>query len=509
MAKMKKNSILPVMGLDPSKPAEYIDDQATPNCKNISINRFTIQKRLGTIQNGLSVGERILAYRELVNDDAHDLLRIGITTVYSMGYDEASWTDRAYTPLTADSKYRVDTALPLLAGKRILVFTNGKDLIRKWVGGSTEADDTPLGGATAIRAKYCIDYGSYLVLANIKYAGVNATMRVWWSDTGNPELWSGGNAGSKDLTEDSEDITGLSVYGNYLCIHKETAIYIGYLIDTTSVFHFERKNTGVGTVCFATIQNLPNGDQVFLARDGIHLFNGVSAPLIDSPIMDELRESMNSEQIYKCWSVVVNDKNEYWVGIPCGDQEEPETVYKYNYALGVCHKDIRAGITAVSKYTSGAQGTWANQVGTWAQATGQWDDTGTTKLFKTVIFGSSTGISSSQADTANDIDVAIDSVWESKDYQDEIGRMCRWLEMQLWAKGNSVKVEYSTDSGSTWSTIETKTLSADYPSDVSPLTLYFDVVSTKIRFRFSNNVLNEQFNLKQFVVWYGLREMTR
>jgi len=79
--------------------------------------------------------------------------------------------------------------------------------------------------------------------------------------------------------------------------------------------------------------------------------------------------------------------------------------------------------------------------------------------------------------------------------------------MEVWAKGNTLKVEYSTDQGSTWTTATTLILSTDYPDDSSPLMVYFDVVSSKIRFRFSNNVASEIFQLKQFILYYRPREM--
>lgn len=513
MVKLKKQSLLPILGLNPSMPAEYIDDRETPNCQNISIDRYCIQKRIGSVQIGdpndseTEIGERILAYRELYAGSAHNFLRIGLTKVHSMNYSDGKWTDRANAALTGTDVDRVDTALPILSGARILTFTNGVDNIRKWAGGVN--DDADLGGSPPL-AKYMIDYETYLIIANVTSGGTNYPMRVQWSDTGAPETWSGGQAGSKELSEDGQDITGLSIFGNYVCVHKESAIYLGYLVDTSSVFKFDRKNTGVGTVCFATIQNLPNGEQAFLARNGIHLFNGISAPLIPSPIMDELREGINAEYLYKCWSELIEEENEYWVGVPIGSQTEPSTVYKYNYLTGRCFKDTRTNITASGRFSATSQLSWSDQVGSWKQATGKWDDIKVTALFKTVAFGDTSGVSSKRTDYPNDISTAIDAFWESKDYQSEdIGRMCRWQKIQLWAKGNSVKIEYSTDAGSTWKTIATQTLGADYPADSSPIELYFDAVSTKIRFRFSNNVVDEQFNLKQFIPWYTEREMAQ
>jgi hypothetical protein len=503
--KNKKHALIPALGLDSSKPAVYIDDRATPSCENISIDRYTIKKRLGTSQLGTTASERLLAYEELYTGGAYNLLRVGLTIVESMNYTTGVWTDRANAALTADSTYRVDTALPLLSGSRIMVFTNYKDNPRKWVGGAS--DDADLGGSPP-KAKFCLDYETYLVFGYINDGGTEYPMRIQWSDTGDPETWSGGNSRSKDLTEDGNDITGISIFGNYISVHKESGIYIGYLVATSSIFKFERRNTGVGTICFATIQNLPTGEQAFLARDGIHLFNGVSAPLIPSPIMDELKEGLNPEYVHKAWSVLMEEKDEYWLGIPLGSQTEPETVYKYNYRTGQCYKDSRTGITAVGKYTAAAQATWGDQVGTWQEASGAWNDVSLLKLFPNIIFGDSAGVSSKRDNVNNDIAVAISAFWISKDYEsDSKGELSRWQKIEVWAKGNTLKAEYSVDRGSTWTTITTFTLSADYPGDDSPLIGWFDVVSSKIRFRFSNSVASETFTLKQFITYYTRREM--
>jgi len=81
--------------------------------------------------------------------------------------------------------------------------------------------------------------------------------------------------------------------------------------------------------------------------------------------------------------------------------------------------------------------------------------------------------------------------------------------MEIWAKGNNVKLEYSTDRGDTWNEVDTYTLAGSYPSDDSPVIAYFDVVSTKIRYRFSNRAKSEAFTLKQFVSKYMDREVRR
>ena len=66
--------------------------------------------------------------------------------------------------------------------------------------------------------------------------------------------------------------------------------------------------------------------------------------------------------------------------------------------------------------------------------------------------------------------------------------------------GNDVDIDYSIDSGITWTNIETSALGSEYPEDYAPDILYFDVLSSKIRFRFRNSTLAETFYLKQFMM---------
>jgi hypothetical protein len=87
------------------------------------------------------------------------------------------------------------------------------------------------------------------------------------------------------------------------------------------------------------------------------------------------------------------------------------------------------------------------------------------------------------------------------------GRLVNWQLMQVWAKGSGLTAYYSTDGGVTFTEIGTLTLSADYPTDDDPDYLYFDVVSSKIRFRFRNNTTGETFTLKQFALEAVPREV--
>lgn len=507
---MRKRVPLPIIGLDVSQPGEFLDSRSTPDCENVCIERSVITKRLGTSAMGsaFSNGERILALPELEVNDQGYLLRIGLTKVELYNKVAETWSSVANTALTGVEDDRVDFAFPLLSGSKILTFTNFRDNIRKYTGSGNDAD---LGG-TPPKCRYMIAYGSYLVLAHIE----SYPHRVQWSDTGAPETWTGGNTGVQDLLEDADEITGIGVFGDFLTVHKRSAIYNGYLVPSSEIFRFDRKATGVGTCCFATIQNITvTGEQIFLAADGFHLYNGTTAPAIPSSINDEIRDSLNPSELHKCWSVLLHERDEYWCAVPLGDETEPNTIFKYNYRTGQCYKDTRTNISAAGTFENTQGYTWDQKTNTWDSDTTRWNDLIYLSLNEVICFGSTAGVTTKRAAVYNDNGSAVSAYWTSKDYTaqdfgfDDTGILMRWNELQVWAKGSGMDSEYSTDGGTTWTAITTFTLSSDYPTDAAPLFGYFDVTSTRIRFRFSNDTAGESFSLKQFKIKATAREEIR
>jgi predicted NUDIX family NTP pyrophosphohydrolase len=286
---------------------------------------------------------------------------------------------------------------------------------------------------------------------------------------------------------------------------------VGYRVSTSDVFRFDRRDTGAGTVAHATIQNLPNG-QAFLARDGIRVFNGTTAPLIEADIMDEIREGANPQYIYKAISKLVREKDEYWVALPIGSQTEPETVYKYNYRTGQVHKDYRTNLTAFGEFEATDQVTWDDIETSWDAYPARWNDVINLSSAPTISIGHSDGTVTKRQGVYNDDEAPIDAFWTSKDFGapdfgvDDPGKLLRWQGMDLWAKGSSLVLSYSTDCGLTWTVVKTQTLESDYPSDSSPIRIYFDFVSSKARFKFRNADDDSAFTLKQFMAIATLRE---
>lgn len=500
----KKTKILeplPILGEDTSKPGEYLTARATTYARNIRIKRGLIQKRPGTEVLGDSLGERVQRLIELDTGESKHFYRIGPTKFEEMNKTTLVWTSRANAPLTAADTDMVSVALPVLAGVRILIYTNNVDAIRKCTGSGNDAD---LGGSPPL-AKFMLYFGAYVILAFITDGGNVFPWRVQWCDTNDPEEWSDGNADSQELLEDSSDITGLGYFGQYFTVHKENAIYLGSLTQASSVFRFERRATGAGTIAANSIQVLPTGEQIFLARDGIRIFNGISASLVDSPINDDIRDYMNPEHAYKAWSKVVKEQDEYWVGIPIGGDEEPSTVYKFNYVTRQIHIDSRPDVTACGDYinTTG-QIAWDDLTWTWNGWVGPWNDIRLASLNPVLCFGDVDGECSRQNSGSSDIEEAIDTTWDSKDFGSsdfglDANKVIEWQGLYIWARGSGdLEIFYSIDSGNTWITAGTVEVDSDYPSDLDPTIAYFHVVSAKLRIRIHNLSDGDTYEIKQF-----------
>lgn len=489
--------------MDVSQPGEYIASRATKRSLNLQIHRSLIEKRPGTAELGTSLGERVQYMAELDTGANTYFTRIGLTKFEELNKATLVWSDRAHAPLTGVVSDQISVAFPLLSGARVMVYTNGRDAIRKYIGG---VNDAVLGGSPPL-AKILIYYAGYLILMNITVGGNRFPWRVDWSDTGDIEQYSTGSAGSANLLEDSGDITGGGNWGQYFTVHKENAIYLAAQTNTSQVFRFERKETGAGAIAHRTVVSIPSGEQIFLSRDGLRLFNGISAPLIESPINDELRDYLNPEMAYKSWGKLIKELDEIHIGVPIGSDEEPTTIYKFNYRTRQVHKDIRANITAVGEYRNTiGQIAWDDLPTTWDGWVGPWDSVSLASLNPIHTFGFSDGSTTYQDTGSSDVGEAISGEWDSRDHtsvdlEREHDLFVRWQEIRLWAKGSgTVTVYYTLDGGVTYMTAGTISLSSEFPSDYSPQVVWLDAVSTRFGIRLVHDGNNQTFIMKNYAV---------
>jgi hypothetical protein len=261
---------------------------------------------------------------------------------------------------------------------------------------------------------------------------------------------------------------------------------------------------------------LPTGEQIFLARDGLRLFNGISASLIDAPINDEIRDYMNPLYAFKSWAKIVREYDEVWIGIPIGNDTEPSTIYKFNYVTRQIHKDYRTDLLSVADYKNTiGQVAWDDLPSTWDAWVGPWNDIVLASLNRIIVFGTSGGVTTRQNSGSSDNGVAISGEWESKDFTSEdygldAGYLMNWQELEFWIKGSgTMKVYYSKDGGISYQYAGAITLSSYYPGDTSPQILYIDDVSAMFRLKLVHDEDNKTFTMKNFAIVAVQREVAR
>lgn len=536
------NIPLPNKGVNIDVPGEFLDPREATFAKNGASVAGEIMKRYGIVLSDANpILMRVMNFAQLVKSPNVYLLRFDLRNVMQYNQSTNEWSMINIPQSTGDASDPFSFAYPHIGGERVIVYTNGIDPMYYWTGSSVPV----VLSVTAPRAKYIMQFGDYLLAANQATSGF--PYRLQWTDTGDPTAWTPnvGNARVKDFIDDGRDITGLGRFGNFATVHKESCIYIGYPVTTTDVIRWERRETGVGTVANGTICNLPTGDQIYLARDGIRTFNGTSSSLIPVSLNRELRRTLNAQHLNRAQAIVVPDREEYWCAVATGASDNIEKVYKWNWRDNTFWMDERPDLSAMSLYTSTTQLTIDELVGTTDHLNFRLDDVFFNSLTPTPIFGFYTGKTAKESAgtysdqvrpfVADDDDVfggggdpdpaetaisatepIIHFVFDTKDFtaQDfqnpDMGTLMRFSAMQVWAAGGGdLAVSYSIDSGMTWTLAETITTPQEYPSDDAPLYAYFDFVSSKARFRFENNVADEFVKLKKFVPEASGREMRR
>jgi len=125
-------------------------------------------------------------------------------------------------------------------------FTNQGVDVQYWAGTGYAA---ALDSTNAKGAKYCIEYADRLVLANTEESGNRSPTTVRWSKNGDPTDWTDSTAGSVDLLESEEAITGLGKVGNDLVVFKRNSIVFGSRSGiSTSPIIFPRQIAGIGCI---------------------------------------------------------------------------------------------------------------------------------------------------------------------------------------------------------------------------------------------------------------------
>jgi hypothetical protein len=203
--------------------------------------------------------------------------------------------------------------------KLYLVNGNSTDGLMSWDG----TNFTKVSGAP--NGKYLLYYKNHMYMAG----DPNAPYRLYMSAQGDPTTWPALNY--IDFPDGMGGITGLAQLGDSIIIFKEMGVYIlkgsdpsNYVVVTT--FSGQR-----GAVSHRSIVRIPNG-LLFLARDGVWLFDGKKFELISDKIQGSVNQ-WNQSQLQS--AVAFEYDHKYWLSVPEGTgQTTNNYTYVFSYLYG-------------------------------------------------------------------------------------------------------------------------------------------------------------------------------
>lgn len=491
----KKPVLVPIVGLDTSAGARYIDDRASPDCQNVRIDRAEIKKREGTLAIGAASTGMVQKIIEHQREASRFLARITTDKFEYFNQQTQAWVDyTGATALNGTEDVPVTATIAKISNKNVLVFSNFVDNIKKWVN-PTGGNIADLGGTPPI-PKYMLYFNGYLLLGYIKDGANIYAERIQWSDFDDPETWSGGLSGFQDCF-DGTKMTGLARLKDVVVVSKEGSLWNGWLTGDDRVMQFEMSEPRMGFISGNTIQSIPGNQLIGLGQDGIIVYNGLRADMAAPGILDDIREDLNPQVVERSHGVIVTELDEYWLFIPVSSGNYPTRLYRLNYRTGNVYRDTVRNITASGLLTQIEKLLVNDMTGTINSYTGIFNSIIRNSLYPRLVMGDSYGYCYQfDYNRKDENGTAIEAYWCSKDYVAKEGHYASWQGIEYIASGDYIEWHYSTDGGTTWTEIGTQTLTSTQTKYFMP----FHALGETIRVRCRNNESNSSFAIKQFTL---------
>ena len=378
---------------------------------------------------------------------------------------------------------------------RILLITNGKDVVRYWDGSSDEFKiaEFDFPGEDSFNSCKTLDIiNEHLVMGNITIGGITDQHYIAWSDIGDFMDFSGGTSGSLYIRDAQGDISKILKSGNSLLVFDNggglnAITYVGG--DVILAYHSVTQNTGL--INSRSIVNV-GPYLLYASKDNIFLFDGsrMARPIGDAISKDwkEIIDSTTMQEAHAFHDTV--KRQVYWV-VPVDSLATDHKCFVLEYDVFTID-DLRWTIhtygtrpSSFSMFARDDSATWGSgsDTSTWADEVGSWSDVNLRSGSPVKVFGTTGGkVFLFDETVRTDEGSAIDCWWDSKDFTvPELyeSSFARWLEVELELKGASVDVYYSTDLGQSYTLASTETPSVDWSIHKIPV----DTTSRTFRIR--------------------------
>ena len=383
------------------------------------------------------------------------------------------------------------------------VATNNTDPVIVFKGGSNTSWEELLNtiGGVPFRGKFLIEFKSHLLFLDTTEGGSRLPQRIRWSNTADPSNIDSGNASFNDLSGTDWISGAVKFKGDLLCIVKEDSVWICWATGDSDIFDFDRKVSGQGCSSPRTIKVI-NGNVVFLGRDDVYTFDGVSLdPLGITPddpqstkVRRELIGQINFAQITRAFALVREQDKEYWIFMPTSGTY-PDTAFIYNYSLRSWSKfTFNDNITGHGFYQLDSSITYDDLVGSFDAQTWRFGDRSLGASSPNLLLGDNAGnVFEYSSLITEENGVVLNKQFDTKDFNfTQIGSAMRINRVDVSFTGSGMDFYYSTDKGLNFNLIK----SFGASSSLSRQQTSFRTTCDWIRFRCRVNATggNFQFN---------------
>lgn len=496
---LKKAELQPVKGMNFSLPSTYLPE-GYHFPQNMQYARGEMTKRHGkSVLGGVSLGAHQILHLGIFEQTSGTVKLVRHTKKNVQVYNPVSgiWEDFTGLDLTGSDTDYYDHAV--VAELDMYLFVNKRiDAPRKML----DATNSTLLGGSPPKAS-CVEYMTpYVLMGDLEVGGNDFPYEIRWCDTGDPETWAGGNAGGVLLSDEPSSIRRIKKLKSYAMVYKEKSLYRGYQVGSPDIFNFTCLSLGKGLYaprCVADDGNF----HYYMGLQDFYLNDGIRSESFGTPVREYIFSRLNRSVNTACHAIHVEQYKEIWFFIATTGFSLPNEVWKFNYDLNFWYFDTVESSICSAMYKQTSFITWDSTPRTWDEQVGNWDKQSGVTDAPLPVFGFDDGfVGKLDENVVDDFEVAVDSHLDTKDYSGVLAggleRDTRFLQVDVWARGDSLRLYYSSDYGTTWNFVSEN----DLGPTIEKSTFWFDVVAKHIRFRLEQKGLRKKLVIRSLQSYY-------
>jgi len=462
----------PARGLVLNIPGPFLDPRATPDCQNVRFYDNIVEKRTGypsTIYAGGTITGTPIKLYTYTKEDGTDYEILATTSnIYKRTTgDWASIKDSLTN--TVDS--RVTMCTMHKSGAFYLCYASNETAPRKWDG----TTDSAIAETTTFKPKIMLPYQFRLLMFNVEVSGTDYPITFKYCVANDFEDWDGTGSGSRNMVQGAgSQIMNAIAIKDYVGVYKDKSISVLDYVGGSSIFATAVHVDGIGLLAQDAIINLGTS-HIFLGSDyNIYEWNGGWELIpIGNPIKKYIKDNIYKTNKLRCFAVANYEKTEAHFFIPIGTDDYPTRFLTYNWT----------------------DKTWA--LNTCASCSGG-GNLNTSGVEKSMIALSAGTVHNYDYSSLNDGSTAINSYFTTPDItiDKEEYKIKRkdFRNVYVDAKGNNLSMYYSTNEGSTYSTVDTDALDSTTIYNLHDFN--FANAARNIRFKFANAASSESYSVR-------------